>query len=124
MPTVFGFELEHWNLARGQARNALIASARNEEPIYYSDLVAKINAIQLDLGTDKDRAALGRLLGEISTQTDEEGKGMLSAVAVSKDSYMPTYGFFNLARELGYQVEDRTEFWIEQYNKVIATWRS
>ena len=123
MSSVFGFERDSWNLARDQARSALIASARNEEPIYYSDLVAKINAIRLDLGAHKDRTALGRLLGEISTQTDEEGKGMLSAVVVSKDANMPTGGFFNLAEDLGYQVGDKTEFWIEQYKKVIATWR-
>ena len=91
--------------------------------MYYSDLAAQINAIHLDLGTEKDRAALGRLLGEISKETNGEGKGMLSAVVVSKDSYMPTYGFFNLAKELGYEVGDRTEFWIGQYNKVVAAWR-
>ena len=91
--------------------------------MYYSDLVAQINAIHLDLGTEKDRAALGRLLGEISKESDEEGKGMLSALAVSKDAYMPTYGFFNLAKELGYEIGDRTEFWIAQYNKVVTAWR-
>ena len=102
----------------------MIRSARAEQPVYYSDLAAQISAIRLDLGTEKDRAALGRLLGEISKETDEEGKGMLSAMAVSKDAFMPTYGFFNLAKELGYEVDDKTEFWIEQYNKVIASWRA
>ncbi len=124
MTTVFGFEISRWELAREQTREALIRSARAERPVYYSDLAAQIDAIRLDLGTEKDRATLGRLLGEISKETDEEGKGMLSAMAVSKDVYMPTYGFFNLAKELGYEVGDKTEFWIGQYNKVIASWRS
>jgi len=123
LTTVFGFETDDWEIARKQAREVLIRSARAERPVYYSDLVAQINAIHLDLGTEKDRAALGRLLGEISTESDAEGKGMLSALAVSKDAYTPTYGFFNLARELGYEVGDKTEFWIAQYNKVIASWR-
>ncbi len=124
MTTVFGFDADRWNMARDQAREALIRSARTEQPLYYSDLVAKINAINLDLGTEKDRAALGRLLGEISKETDEAGKGMLSAMAVSKDAFRPTYGFFNLATELGYEVGDKTEFWIEQYKKVIESWRT
>ena len=124
MTTVFGFEINRWALAREQTREALIRSARAEQPVYYSDLAVQINAIRLDLGTEKDRAALGRLLGEISKETDEEGKGMLSAMAISKDGSMPTYGFFNLAKELGYEVGDKTEFWIGQYNKVIASWRT
>ena len=124
MASVFGFDTDRWNMARDQAREALILSARTEQPVYYSDLAAKIDAIHLDLGAEKDRAALGRLLGEISKETDEAGKGMLSAMAVSKDAYMPTYGFFNLAKESGYEVGDKTEFWIAQYNKVIASWRT
>ena len=123
LSTIFGFERDCWERAKEQMQDALICNAREEQPIYYSDLVAKVDAIQLDLGTDKDRGALGRLLGEISKETDGEGKGMLSAVAVSKDAYMPTYGFFNLAKELGYEVGDKTEFWIGQYNKVVAAWR-
>lgn len=124
LDTIFGFKTDHWDMAREQAREALIRSARAESPVYYSDLTAQINAIHLDLDTEKDRAALGRLLGEISTESDAEGKGMLSALAVSKDAYTPTYGFFNLAKELGYDVDDKTEFWIAQYNKVITTWRA
>ena len=124
MNATFGFNADVWVLARKQAREALIRSARAEQPVFYSDLTEQIDAIRFDLGSEKDRAALGRLLGEISKETDEQGKGMLSALAVSKDTYRPSYGFFNLAKEMGYEVVDKTEFWIAQYNKVIASWRT
>jgi hypothetical protein len=35
---------------------------------------------------------------------------------------MPGPGFFELARSLGYQFRDETEFWVEQLHRVYRVW--
>ena len=118
--STFGFPQEDWNRALQQTRILLLDTARRNGIIYYSDIVDGIDAIQLSMNLDKDRGALGELLGKISRQTNTDGIGMLSAVAVSKTTNRPTDSFFELARMLGYDIDDRDAFWIEQYRKVTS----
>lgn len=62
-------------------------------------------------------------LGEISTAEHDQGRGMLSVVVVYKyGDQMPGPGFFELARSLGYQFRDETEFWVEQLHRVYRVW--
>ena len=121
---IYNFDRERWEMAREQVKRILVRCARSYELIWYSDLVAEIDAIELDLGTDKDRAALGHLLGEISQDTDAEGIGLLSAMAVGKSEGMPTEGFFNLAKQLGHSFNDRGIFGGEQYDRVTKHYRN
>ena len=101
----------------------LVAQARIGEYVTYSDLVSRISAIHLDLDTEKDRAALGRLLGDVSEKTHARNIGMLSAMAVLKDAASPLSpgpgsGFYELAKTLGYRFTDRRLFWAEQFKRV------
>ena len=101
----------------------LVEKARAGVPISYSDLAKQISAIHLDMGTEKDRAALGRLLGDISRETHEQRIGMLSALAVLKDENEPASAFYKLARELGYRFTDRKIFWAMEYQRVTEHYR-
>ena len=48
---------------------------------------------------------------------------MLTAVVVHKSGDMqPGPGFFELARELGYDTTDIEKFWIQEVKKVFAAW--
>jgi len=48
---------------------------------------------------------------------------MLSVVVVYKHGeQMPGPGFFELARSLGHQFRDETQFWIEELRRVYRVW--
>ncbi|MHB8627656.1 MAG: hypothetical protein ACYDBJ_15595 [Aggregatilineales bacterium] len=54
----------------------MIERARLQDTIPYSDLVGQIHAIHMEAHDPK----LSYLLGEIATEEDEAGRGMLSAI--------------------------------------------
>jgi hypothetical protein len=63
-------------------------------------------------------------LAEISTEESKAGRGMITALVVKKNGdQKPGVGFFQLAQRLGYDVSDCEKFWIEQVNKVFASWQ-
>ena len=101
--TRYGYKWSDWVKAAEEMRRILIDHARSGQPIYYSDLARRIQAIQLD----PHSFAMAALLGEISTEEYEAGRGMLSALAVSKSDGFPAAGFFNLAEDLGLDTSDR-----------------
>ena len=119
---MFGFDPQGWKDARAEVCEVLVEQARIETPIAYSDLAKRIRAIHLDIGIQKDRTALGWLLGDVSRETYKQGIGMLSAMAVLKGE-MPAPPFFKLARELGYRFTDCEKFWVEECRRIIEHYR-
>lgn len=116
----YGFLEKAWDRAIDEAKVVLIQVARLEGLISYSDLCSRIRAIQLEPHSYAMRA----FLGEISTAEHHRGQGLLSVVVVYKHGDQhPGPGFFELARELGYQVGDETQFWVEQLRVVYAAHR-
>lgn len=70
-----------------------------------------------------DDPHLHAMLGEVSTEQDGLGKGMLSVLVVHKTGDMePGEGFFKLAVDLGKNFTDRQQFWIEELNRVYGAW--
>ena len=120
---MFGFDPQSWELAKTQVYDLLVERARACELIYYSDLVERIDAIHLDMVQDKDRGALGWLLGDAARRSHEEGVGMLSAMAVLREHRVPSFGFYDLAVELGYEFSDREIFWGQQYEAITEHYR-
>lgn len=117
------YALKVWNVAKDEARNSMIARARIRGTIPYSDLIQKINAIQFEIEDIDDRNALATMLGEISTEEDENGRGMLSVVVVHKQGDMqPGPGFFELAEELGKDTSDILVCWINELKRVHRKW--
>lgn len=116
-----GFTEADWHLAKSQARDAIIAVAKDKHraTIAYSDLVTKIRAISIDAHDVR----LSHLLGEIAEEEDEAGRGMLTVFVVHKNGdHRPGKGFFEMAQRLGRNVRDEDEFWICEFNAVRDFW--
>jgi molybdopterin synthase catalytic subunit len=87
--------------------------------IAYSDLVTRITTVELQAHDSR----LFHLLGEISSEEDAAGRGMLTVVVVHKTGDMqPGPGFFELAGLLGRDTSDILKCWVEELHRVHAVW--
>ena len=106
-----------------------VAAAR--QTVYYSDLG---DLIGLDMSNPGDRYRLSDILGDINIAEHAEGRPMISAVAVLKESGLheadmrPGVGFFNIAHEqLGLyggskDSNEQLGFWIPELMRVHDYW--
>ena len=114
-----GFSKADWENSKNQARDAMIARAKVRGMIPYSDLVREITSI--NLGAHDPR--LAHMLGEISSEEDASGRGMLTVVVVHKAGDMqPGPGFFELAKSLGRDTSDILQCWVTELHRVHAYW--
>ena len=114
-----GFSEVQWIAAKEEARQAMIAVARSKNVIAYSDLVGKIRSCNLE----PNGADLAHMLGEISSEEDEENRGLLTVVVIHKSGDgKPGTGFFRLARSRGRHIVDEEQFWIEELHNVYDAW--
>ncbi|GAH87373.1 unnamed protein product, partial [marine sediment metagenome] len=84
-------------------RNMLIKAAQQRKVVYYSEVGEAVN---LSMGNPHQRAELGRILSEISSEEHDNGRPLLAAIVVHKDNKKPGEGFFKLARNIGKQKPD------------------
>jgi hypothetical protein len=119
-----------------QMRQRLASTARAEQVISYSDLVKGIlfhlptvrSHGTLELGvpewSDLHRTIIGNCLGRLSCESYEQGKFLISSVAVSKSTGEPSDGFRELLTELGLATSKRADecltVWLEQLAKTYA----
>jgi len=90
-----------------------VASARGA--IAYSEVASRVQAIHLE----PDSKLFAQMLDEISRRSNEEGRGMLSAVVIHKgNDYLPGPGFFTLGRELGRNTSDKPAFHSKELKEV------
>lgn len=116
-PQRFGYPLETWDRARDEMTGILERCARQGTTIAYSELVARVQTIKLD----PNDHALATMLGEISTESDAQGRGMLTVLVVHGDGDMrPGPGFFQLAKKLGRDVADRDRCWSDELSDVLS----
>ena len=114
-----GFSEEQWSAAKAEVKSILAARAKLRGMIPYSDLVAQLKSIRLEAHDQR----LFHLLGEVSSEEDLAGRGMLSVVVVHKSGDMqPGPGFFELAKRLGRDTSDILQCWVKELNKVHAYW--
>ncbi len=78
--TKYGYSLADWEKAKSEMRKILVQHARGRKMIPYSDLVEQVSAIRLEAND----YALAAMLGEISTEEDEAGRGLLTVLVVHK----------------------------------------
>lgn len=114
----YGFNKNQWKAAKAEGKKILSECAKHNRKLAYSDFAKKLQSIQL--GPRSPR--LFDLLGEISTQENAAGRGMLSALVVRKDYGQPGEGFFDLAQKLGRDISNKHEFWTEEVKRVYAAW--
>jgi molybdopterin synthase catalytic subunit len=87
--------------------------------IPYSNLVKQIRSIKLEAHDPR----LFHMLGEISSEEDAAGRGMLTVVVVHSDGDMqPGPGFFELAKQLGRDTSNILKCWVNELHKVHAVW--
>ena len=115
----YGCTQTEWNAAKAEAREAMIERARVRGCIPYSELVGRIRAAHFEAHDQR----LFHLLGEVSTEEDSCGRGMLSVVVVHRTGDMqPGPGFFELASDLGRDTSDILKCWIGELKRVHAVW--
>ncbi|MBP8251696.1 MAG: hypothetical protein KAX40_04990 [Herpetosiphon sp.] len=115
----YGYSLTDWNQAKGEMKHILTERAKLRGMIPYSELVQQVQTIRFE----PDSYAFHTMLGEISREEDEAGRGMLSVIVVHKYGDMqPGPGFFELAKSLGRDTSDLLTCWIQELNKVHAQW--
>ena len=114
-----GFSCIDWQAAKEEARQAMIARAKLRGMISYSDLVSAIHSVKLDAHDVR----LSHMLGEISSEEDAAGRGMLTVVVVHKVGDMqPGAGFYELAKKLGRDTRDVLACWVDELHRVHAIW--
>ena len=78
----------------------------------------------LDLVNPAHRKEMAKILADICTYEQSQGRPMLSAVVVRKDTSLPGTGFFKLARQLGLHGEgDDLDFFRQELERVYAVWQ-
>jgi len=92
--------------AKGQAIEAMERVAAKGSTIQYSQLAAEISAVSYA----PNGSPFSELLCEISRRTHHKRGVLLSAVVVHKDDELPGTGFFQLASDLGHEVDDDQAF--------------
>ena len=114
-----GYPQVDWDAGKEEARKVMIERAKVRGMIPYSDLVKQITRIRLEAHDPR----LFHLLGEISSEEDAAGRGMLTVVVVHKAGDMqPGPGFFELAKKLGRNTSNLLECWVEELQRVHAYW--
>src|SRR5262245_9840969 len=115
-----GFTDTEWSAAKGEIQAILSQRAASTNPfISYGDLVSRLTTVQMT----PDDPRLAHLLGEISTEEDAAGRGMLSVLVVhGSGDRRPGGGFFELARKLGRKIKDQDQLWADEIQRVRAAW--
>jgi hypothetical protein len=117
-----GFSVAAWELAKAEGKAVLAECARAKKMISYTDFMHQIRSISFETPHD---ARLPQFLAEISTEEAAAGRGMMTALIVRKTGdQRPGMGFFQLGKRLGYEVSDPEKFWLEEVNKVFASWQN
>jgi hypothetical protein len=116
---VHGFSQADWDAAKDEARMIMIERAKVRGMIPYSDLVKRIKSIKLDAHDPR----LFHMLGEISSEEDAGGRGLLTVVVVHKMGDMqPGPGFFELAKRLGRDTSNILKCWVKELHDVHGVW--
>ncbi len=114
-----GFDDSDWESAKSEVKEILIERAKLRNMIPYSELVENIHSIEVEAHDTR----LFHLLGEVSSEEEAEGRGMLTVIVVHRHGDMqPGPGFFELAGRLGRDTSDILKCWIKELHKVHRYW--
>jgi hypothetical protein len=113
----YGFAPETWAQVKKMAKDRLIRNLRNPRVIVttYGELVDHSRPT-IDFGTPRN-AVFHCLLGQISDDEEEQGRGLLSALVVHSQDGRPGVGFFDGAPNWGRDVSDRDKCWTQEVDR-------
>ncbi|MFJ6419224.1 hypothetical protein [Paeniglutamicibacter sp. NPDC091659] len=121
-----------WEQLHNAAVYHLVTLAREQSRCDYTELNRELTLATglpgFDYSQGAERAAVGRLLGEISRQSHAEHGIMLSALVTHKGSNDEGAGFYKLAADLGEMptrptADQKLQAMSIQVNKVYAHYR-
>ena len=117
--TTYGHDVEDWEATKQECKHILRTVARKQTTIAYSDLTARLKPIRFD----PHETPFFHFLGEISTEEDEEERGMMTSIVVHKTGdNMPGPGCDKLAHRLGRNTSDIYVTWVREVQKVHEVW--
>lgn len=117
------FSNQVWKKAKKEALLAISSRAKRRGMITYGELIQNISSIQFDFNDASHRYTLGVLLGELSCEEYEAGRGVITSIVVHKrGDTEPGNGFFELANQLGYDISNKTLCWINLVKEVYRAW--
>ena len=115
----WGHKIEAWDAAKAEVRRVLEEIAKAQlRHLFYSELSRQITSITFQ----PDGHDFHALLGQLSKESDAEGKGMISALVVHKEDERPGKGFFSLAKDLGRDISDPEKCWSEEVIRVYGAY--
>ena len=123
---MFGRGDDEWDAILDDAIAFLQNRARLRRVISYTDVntaLVRRGHVPFDFSTDRDRNAIGAVLGEIVHRTIGDTGVMLSAIVVYIDRNDAGSGFYALAVQLGLlqntaTADEKLAFWSTQVAKV------
>ena len=75
--------------------------------------------IGLDMANEYHRIRIAQILDDINAFEDRDGRPMISAVVVYKDTDRPDPGFFDCARKLEkFKGGSEEDFWVKEVKRV------
>jgi hypothetical protein len=102
---------------------ALINAAHTRTTVSYKEVATLLGIHQAGHHMARE---VGIVLGEISDEEHQQGRPMLSAIAISTEG-RPSDGFFGLAADLGRleneSPEGKRQFWAAEKQAVYTTWQ-
>ncbi len=118
--STFDVPKAQWEAAKAEATAVMIDHAKIGRTIAYSDLASRIHAFALKAHDPR----LFHLLGQISSEEDAAGRGMLTVIVVHKGGNMqPRPGFFEFSeKDFGRDTRDILKCWVDEFRRVHAIW--
>ncbi|SRR6266481_8821206 len=111
----YGFKTDVWEKAKKEAIRGILREGLKGKLIFYSDLTKQISSIAFDPHGYEFR----HLLGQISSEEEADGRGMLTALVVLKEKGVPGDGYWDLAAQLGRDVSDKLACWAKEVEVVF-----
>jgi hypothetical protein len=123
----YGFATSEWLTTRDWLTRRLrwVAAEPDGSTIQYGTLCDEMRRAGI-ANLEPHGTPLAALLGQINVLEHEEGRPLISAVVVSKDTGQPGVGFWNLAEAAGFKIgdtlEQREAFWLDELTACHAFW--
>lgn len=124
---MFGRSDDEWDLLLDNAITILKEDARRRRITSYGELnielVVQTGEPAFDFSLERDRTAMGKILGQVVKATRDECGAMLSSIVVYIDRNDAGPGFYKFAMELGLlppsaTSDDKLAFWSQQVARV------
>jgi len=125
MNTKWGRTESEWDELVEETIRFLGEKAKLRQTTTYSELNyilhRRTGAKLFDFNMERDRAAVGALLGEASERMLPVVGAMVSSIVLYLDANDAGTGFYKLAKQLGLLTDNskRLEFWTDQVNSVF-----